>query len=63
MVDYIKHLTPVTGDWQGNLAGDLVKISKDPDVPVKLRDTLKGGLSAMKEELERLSITYERSEW
>ena len=51
---YTRHLTPVflTG-WENTIAGELVAICNDSELPDKFRDELKTELIDMREEIER----------
>jgi hypothetical protein len=61
---YLRHLTPLAFEgWERHIAGDLVAVCRNPELPAEFRDEIRGELLQMKEEIERAIITSEREEW
>ncbi len=61
---YLRHLTPLAMEgWERNIAGDLVEVCRDTELPAEFRDELRGELLQIKEEVERAIILAEQEEW
>jgi hypothetical protein len=64
MIKYLRHLTPLSmEDWGRHIAGDLVEICKDKELPAEFLDELRGELLQIKDEIERSIILAEKEEW